>query len=136
MKDEMIRIRLTSEEKAAIQKEADTRGITVTQLMLQSVFEKSDTVARPVKPIKLSECLYKGLIFKFTLEAEDDELAVVGRIYLNDGRPIQGVSYIFGRSSKEIVMYSDEFKARVMAENFIRMLDSQGNNPYRKYMVE
>ena len=136
MKDEMIRIRLTSEEKAAIQKEADAKGITVTQLMLQSVFEKSDTVTRPIKPMELSNVIYKGLIFRFTLEADNDELEVVGRIFTSEGRPIKGIKYVFGSSVNEIVMYADKFKARVMAEHFISMLDAQGDNPYRKYMVE
>lgn len=134
MKDEMIKIRLTSEEKVAIQKIAEEKNITVSKLILESVFNKSETVARPIEPLLLSVCTYKGLKFKFTLEQGDGEYQVIGRVYDNVGKAILNASYIFGRSAKDIGIYTDEFKATVMAERFIQMLESNGDNPYREYM--
>ena len=134
MKDEMIKIRLTSEEKVAIQKIAEEKNITVSKLILESVFNKSETVARPIEPLLLSVCGYKGLRFKFTLEQGDGEYQVIGRVYDNEGKSILNASYIFGRSAKDIGIYTDEFKATVMAERFIQMLESKGDNPYREYM--
>ncbi len=134
MKDEMIKIRLTSEEKVAIQKIAEEKDMTVSKLILESVFNKSETVARPIEPLKLSVCSYKGLRFKFTLEQGDGEYQVIGRVYDKEGKTISNTSYVFGRTADDIAKYTDEFKATVMAERFIQMLEANGNNPYKEYM--
>ncbi len=134
MKDETIRIRCTSEEKAAILKIADSKNISLTKLILDSVFSSSDKVSRPLKPLKLCECWYHGIIFKFTLEADDDELVTIGRIYKGGKEIKTGIKFIFGRTVKDIFTFSDEYKAAVFLDRWMASLDAEGNNTFRDLM--
>ena len=134
MKDEMIKVRLTSEEKLAIQKIAEEKNMTVSKLILDSVFNQTETVARPIKPLILSVCIYKGLRFKFTLEQGDNEYQVIGRVYNKEGKQIVNTSYVFGSTAEDIAKYADEFKATIMAERFIELLEINGDDTYKAYM--
>lgn len=134
MKDETIRIRLTSEEKVAIQMAADEKGVSVTELIINSVFNNSEKVSRPIKPIELSESFYHGIFFKFTLESDEDELVVIGRLYKGKQEVKTGHKLIFGRDAKDIANFTDSLKAYAIIDQWMYSLDAKKNNPFRKLM--
>ncbi len=136
MKDESIKIRCSSQEKASIQKMADAQGKPVSRYLLEQAFKGENGAPRPVKPVSLSSCWYKGLVFHFTLEVDEDELVIVGRIYKDKAEIKTGLKLIFGRGREEILRYADEARALAMVGAWMQSLDAKGDNPFVKYMQE
>lgn len=133
MKDDSIKIRCSSEDKAAIQKKAEEKGISVSAYLIDQAFKSDADSVIPVKPMELSQCYYKGLTFRFNLEVDEGEFIVVGRMYKDRAEIKTGYKLIFGRGRDDIKTFLDESKAVVAVNRWMLSMDIKGSNPFSKF---
>ncbi len=133
MKDEIIRIRLSSEEKAKIQNMAESKGITVTQYILDRALKSDEAIESKVEGLEINRIGYKGLTVQFKLEPVDGELVIVGRIYKGLSEIKTGFKLIFGRTVADIKRFSDDWGAATVIDSWFKSLAENGGNPYEKY---
>ena len=133
MKDDSIKIRCSSEDKAAIQKKAEEKGISVSAYLIDQAFKSDADSVISVKPMELSQCYYKGLTFKFNLEVDEGEFIVVGRMYKDRAEIKTGYKLIFGRGRDDIKTFLDESKAVVAVNRWMLSMDIKGSNPFSKF---
>ena len=133
MKDEIIRIRHSSEEKAKIQDLAESKGVTVTQLILDRTLNTDEISEPKIEGLEVNRIGYKGLTIQFKLEPVDGELVIVGRIYKGSSEIKTGFKLIFGRTVEDVKRFSDDWGAASVIDRWFTRLAENGGNPYEKY---
>ena len=135
MKDEMIRIRVSSEDKVRIIRAAEEKNMSVSEYVLDKALNTDAAGQEKVRKLIIKEIDYYGLTFIFSLEPVEGEIMCVGRIYFGSKEIQTGRILVFGTSSQDISRILNDNRCFEMINMWMRQIDSRGDNPFRRYML-